>query len=178
MPQPSIHAAWNTGLEQPHHCCSHHGECRCPFSHSFGHSQHQHCRQKSHLKWNAQGSNADLKFQPDSGKECTLGKCGDDAKMSGTADTVEGRDAIVRDMDRFEEWAHVNLMMFKKAKKKPLKTALRRRTWRSWWTKSWARVSSVLCQPGRPTVSWATSGEGWQQRGRWLSPVLPSWGPT
>jgi len=52
--------------------------------------------------------------------------------MSGTADTVEGRDAILRDMDRFEEGAHVNLMMFKKAKKKTLKTVLRRRTWRSW----------------------------------------------
>ena len=56
----------------------------------------------------------------DSGIECTLSRLADDTKLSGEVDTVDGRDAIQRDVNWLQNWVHDNFMKFSKAKCKAL----------------------------------------------------------
>ncbi|PKU35390.1 rna-directed dna polymerase from mobile element jockey-like [Limosa lapponica baueri] len=52
----------------------------------------------------------------DSWIECTLSKFANDTKLCGAVDTLEERDAIQRDLDRFERCARANLMKFNQGK--------------------------------------------------------------
>lgn len=56
----------------------------------------------------------------DSGIKYTLRNSEDDTMLSSAVDMLERRDAIQKELDRLEEWSHVDLMNFNNAKCKGL----------------------------------------------------------
>jgi len=128
----------------------------------------------------------------DSGTECTLNKLADDTKLCGVVDTLEGRDAIQRDLDRLERWVCVNRMKVNKAKCKVLHVGRgnpkhKYRLGREWLRSSpeekdlGVRVDEKLnvsqqyaLAARKSTISWAASREVWPAgRGRGFCPFTP-----
>jgi len=52
----------------------------------------------------------------DSGIESTLSKFAGDTKLCGVVNTLEGTDAIQKNVDWLQRWDHANLMKFNKPK--------------------------------------------------------------
>lgn len=46
----------------------------------------------------------------DEGTECTTRQFADDTQLNGVADIPEGWNAIQRDLDELDKWAHRNFM--------------------------------------------------------------------
>lgn len=125
--------------------------------------------------------------------ECILSKFANNTKLCGADDTLEGKDAVLRDIDRLEKQAHGNFIKFDNAKWEfctwvtttpntnagwvvnGLTAALTRMNWACWFRKSSTKSSNASSQPTKTAVSWAASKVVWQaDEGRW-SFTLPSW---
>ncbi|TRZ14631.1 hypothetical protein HGM15179_012472 [Zosterops borbonicus] len=73
--------------------------------------------------------------------EHILRKSTDDTKLSGTADTPEGWDAIQRDLDKLKKWAHGNPMRFNKIRCQVLHLG---------WSKAWYQHSVGMNRSEQP----------------------------
>jgi len=115
-------------------------------------------------------------------------------KLCGALRTLEGRDAIQRDLDRLERWTYVNLVKFSKARCKILhmdwgnpkpkyrlsgewiESSSEEKDLRVLVDKELNMTQQCMLAARRPTVSWAASKAAWPAgQGRGFSPSTPLW---
>ncbi|GAB0191433.1 cAMP-dependent protein kinase inhibitor alpha [Grus japonensis] len=112
----------------------------------------------------------------DSGIECTLSKFASNAKLCSVVDTLEGRDAIQRDLDRLEKWGYANLTKFNKAKFKVLNVGWGNPKHKYWLCGEWIesnpeekdlvdKVAQRSCGCPIPGSVQAQTGWGFEQPG-------------
>ncbi|KAJ7424191.1 rna-directed dna polymerase from mobile element jockey-like [Pitangus sulphuratus] len=96
----------------------------------------------------------------DTGLEGILSKFADDKKLGGAVDSLEGREALQRDLDKLEDWAITNYVKFKKGKCKILYLG-----WASpgctyrLGNERLERDARVHWQQGGTSMSWGSSGK-------------------
>ena len=94
--------------------------------------------------------------------ECTISKFADDTKLSGAVDTLEGKDAIQRDLNRLERWAGKVLYLGRRSPRHIY--SLEGTILQSSPAEKDQRVlvdEKLDLQLGKQMVSWAPSEEGW-----------------
>lgn len=74
-------------------------------------------------KWQSSGADTGLSLTiSDSGHgtETSFSKLMDNLKLGRIVNTLEGRAALQKDLDKFQEWAEANFMKFNRSKSKVL----------------------------------------------------------
>lgn len=125
------------------------------------------------------------------GIECTFSRFAGDPQPSGVVDTLQGREAIQRELGRLERWVNENLMMFNQGKCKVLKldwgfpnakyrlgeewfeSSPGRKTWECWLMRSSRWDSSVCLQPRKPNMSWSSSRDATSRSREVIPPLYP-----
>lgn len=121
--------------------------------------------------------------------ECISSKYCNDSKLGGLLNTLEGKDAIQRDLDRLARWDWAKLKVQQDQAQGPASGPWQSQVqikvgWRiDWQYLWWEGLGGVACQVQNGSAMCTCSAERkemWRKsRGWWLSPSIPFlWDPT